>query len=404
MEQRNFVFLSIASLPDQSASGLRISSFIDALVLHGHKCYAVGQAAMPPFSHQTVRSGYELFSLYNSSLRNDKKEKIAAFAFPKKRFRRILNNIFANDPNIYGLFVYQKLPGFVIPYLIRLCKKRHIHLFFDIVEYQVISQQDFLGFFINYLPNYATINYYAKKGRVTAISSYLYQFFSQKGIPTVYIPFFFDTSKITFVSNNFIKYPHQGLYLLYAGVPQGGRDTIVNAVKGILLLPLELQRNISFWLAGANEEQMLQLGLSKEELSQSKIFCHYLGRVRHEKVMELYEMVDYSLLLKPKNKRFSKAGFPTKISESLAAGVPPICNDTGDVGHFIIDGKNGLLLNDDSPEAFSSGILKALSMPQDAYLRLRQEARKTADSELSLPVFADRLEEFCTEGKTSHGN
>ena len=53
---------------------------------------------------------------------------------------------------------------------------------------------------------------------------------------------------------------------------------------------------------------------------------------------------DFSILFRNSNK-MTNSGFPTKVSESISCGTPVITNSTSDLESYIINGKNGFLVN-----------------------------------------------------------
>ena len=182
--------------------------------------------------------------------------------------------------------------------------------------------------------------------------------------------------------------------LIYAGCPSRGRDTINNAIKGILSLDKELQDKIHLIIAGADPKVFIKNGLSKKEYEASLSFCDYIGKVSHERIEELYKTARFSLYLKPAKKRFSKAGFPTKVTESLAYGTPVIANLSGDVGLFL-NKNNSVIIKDDSSTSFADGIKHILDSDiNDEYSKMSKTARMTAENELSLEKYKSIIDNY----------
>ena len=196
--------------------------------------------------------------------------------------------------------------------------------------------------------------------------------------------------------NNSHQY-NNNLRIVYAGAPFGSRDTIANAAKALLLLDEEDRKRIHFTFAGFTRDQMHDLGLTNDELLATDNYCEYLGRIPHEKVIEIYSHSDYSLLLKPENKRLSKAGFPTKVSESWALSTPVIANLTGDMNIFMKDMFNGIVSKSDSPKDFSKALIRALNVPKDDYASMRFNSRLTAEKKLDKSVFSKIIADFLEE-------
>ena len=160
-----------------------------------------------------------------------------------------------------------------------------------------------------------------------------------------------------------------------------------------LLKKKEIEK-FRFTFIGLSRDEMLQLGASETDLVNTDKYVTYLGRQPHEKVIEQYSQSDYSLLLKPEDKRLSKAGFPTKVSESWALSTPVIANLSGDLDKFMKDGKNGIVCDNDSPESFATALKKVLSIRKDDYEKMRKFSRKTAIDKLDKRVFSKIIKEF----------
>ena len=117
------------------------------------------------------------------------------------------------------------------------------------------------------------------------------------------------------------------------------------------------------------------------------------GRVPQSDVPRLLSTADYSVLLRPL-KRYAQAGFPTKLVESLAAGVPVMANRTSDIAGFVRDGKEGILLTDHGPAAFVDGVKRALALPPAQKDAMRRNARLQAEISFDFRVFVEKVGSF----------
>src|SRR5574344_249120 len=205
--------------------------------------------------------------------------------------------------------------------------------------------------------------------------------FKERNIPSIYVPAFFDVKNIVPFKKDEV-FGLNNISFIYAGMPIGSRDTIVNVIRGFNMLPTHIQEKITFYIAGPTIEQMFKLGLSKKDYTLSKKYCNYLGKLSHDDVIKVYKKCDFSILLKPAKKRFSKAGFPTKVSESFSFGVPVVANLSGDLDLFLKDGVNGFICDSDSPNDFANCILKVFNISSVEYEQLCRNARLTAEKYL----------------------
>lgn len=69
----------------------------------------------------------------------------------------------------------------------------------------------------------------------------------------------------------------------------------------------------------------------------------FLGQCENRTAQNEIRDSDYTILLRD-SKTSTNAGFPTKISESLSVGVPVITNLTSDIGDYVIDNVNGIVV------------------------------------------------------------
>ena len=88
---------------------------------------------------------------------------------------------------------------------------------------------------------------------------------------------------------------------------------------------------------------------------------------------------DFSVLLRRPDK-VATAGFPTKFVESLAVGTPVIATLTSDLGDHLVDGQNGLICDDASPETVARALERALALSGREKSALRKAARHTAET------------------------
>ncbi|MPT36129.1 MAG: glycosyltransferase family 1 protein [Flavobacterium sp.] len=121
------------------------------------------------------------------------------------------------------------------------------------------------------------------------------------------------------------------------------------------------------------------------------------GRVKRSVVLDYMKQANFTVLLRSTELRYAKAGFPTKVVESLATATPVMCNITSDLGDYLTDGENALLVKSCSEKEFKNTLEKALALSWEQRNELCLNARKTAEANFDYRNFITQFESFIKE-------
>ena len=228
---------------------------------------------------------------------------------------------------------------------------------------------------------------------IFCISSFLEESFSKRGFKCLRVPFIFDATQSMTCDDKHKYLINDGkVRFIYAGAPSK-KDLIVNVVNGLSFLPDSYLRKIEVSLIGVTEDWLLNHGLNKAVINKLSNCLKVLGRLPHEDVEKYYMISEYSLLARDENKCFAKAGFPTKISESLFYCVIPITNLTSDLHLYLKNGINSIIIDGHSPENISSAIINAVDYYPNID-KMRISASDVLQRELSVQKFSSTIREF----------
>lgn len=137
----------------------------------------------------------------------------------------------------------------------------------------------------------------------------------------------------------------EGVFFLYAG-DAGRKDRVLPFLRALPSVQQALGRPVLLRIAGQDQEGLRRL-LREEGMDEQRFMpfveCH--GRVPRAEVARLYGLSHFSILFR-EDKRYARAGFPTKAVESWSHGVPVIANQVGDFGALAQDGVDALLINE----------------------------------------------------------
>lgn len=166
--------------------------------------------------------------------------------------------------------------------------------------------------------------------------------------------------------------PAQPLRLVYAGTP--GRKDLLGPVIGAVGDVDPNGDRIRFDILGPTEGVARALLPAGQGMPPS-VRCH--GAIPQSEVARRVTEAHFSVLLRP-DTRTSHAGFPTKFVESVAAGVPVIANLTSDLGRYLGDGRNGLVVQGETRAEVGTTLARALELGPDELMAMRARARDTA--------------------------
>ena len=283
------------------------------------------------------------------------------------------------------------------PYLMRLlpwCAKARVPLIFDAVEwYDPPNWYDWLRSPYYWNTEVAMRHFAPRADNILAISSYLERHYAARGCNTVRVPPTLDTADVT--PN---LQPGEGpLTLAYTGTP-GHKDLFDAYLEALLDLDPEGDR-VRLRMAGLSPEEVLAFPAMRRKGARALPGCvEVLGRVPQEKAMELTRGADFSVLLRP-DTRTSKAGFPTKVVESLAVGTPVICNLTSDLGRHIHEGREGVVCRDGTVPALKDALQRAMALSREERGQMRAAARAEAERSFDYRRHTGALAEFVERGQ-----
>jgi glycosyltransferase involved in cell wall biosynthesis len=226
--------------------------------------------------------------------------------------------------------------------------------------------------------------------QIIAISEDLERHFIGRGRRTLIVPPQVDCSEFEEPSPPPVS---AGLRLLYAGSP-GAKDLLAVIVEGIRRLPAPDRSRVHLVIAGISREQATsQSDLTDSQLAELSTQITFLGRVSRQRVLDELGTSHFSLLVRP-SAGYARAGFPSKVPESLAAGCPVLLNYTSDLARYIGDGREGIVLEGPTPKDVERGLARALRLNDHQLRQMSRAARERAgcfDYQAWAPVVSDFL-------------
>lgn len=330
------------------------------------------------------------------SLRGNSERKIGLiinyyFHFPEIFIRKI------KEERPDAIIVYN-IPTVMLLKLIFLQNKYHFVLFHDCVEWYSIEQFEKINFSqakLYYQRNLWMKHILPGQVKVIAISQYIKKYFEGKNTNCVYFPSVCDCESAQLKK----RIDRDKIIIAYAGLP-GRKDHFSEIINAINMLSVNQKKMIELHIIGATYEQIAaNAEVGNEIMGRVKAYIKCLPRMTHDKVMEYFQKVSFTILVRPENVRYSKAGFPTKVPESLVTGTPVICNYTSDLREFLTDGYDSVIVKECSKEAVYDALSRVLNMSYEERMKMCKQARITAEVRFDYRIYAGMLSQFCKEDK-----
>ncbi len=167
------------------------------------------------------------------------------------------------------------------------------------------------------------------------------------------------------------------------------------------LLPTALRALARCVADGLTSWRLRVVGPSPEEVREcvgrddATLHCitdnlQVVGRVDHRSALDYLRAADFSLVIR-EDRRFAKAGFPSKLAESFAAGTPVIATPIGEARHHVVDGRTGLVSADPSPDAVRAALARAITSASESVCAMRCECEAYARREFDARHYSAAL-------------
>lgn len=231
---------------------------------------------------------------------------------------------------------------------------------------------------------------FIKNKKIIAVSNTLKEYFEQQGCNCIRIP-----NIMSIESTEIIESTNEKLIMGYFGSPgpHNVKDSLKNIILGINLLNDEELSKLEFHVYGVKAEDYMLYDIPHEVIERLRLVVFFHGRVPQETVRQEIRSVDYTALLRS-NTFSNNCGLSSKMEESLAAGIPMICNLTSDMDLYVKDSFNGLICCDETPEQFVIALRKALTIGRDDHYRIKKNAYEVAKNNFDYQNYIRPLKEF----------
>jgi glycosyltransferase involved in cell wall biosynthesis len=220
-------------------------------------------------------------------------------------------------------------------------------------------------------------------GAVT-VSRWLSEYFEKRGLQTLRVP------AVISPPEDEAPLSPGSASIVYAGAP-GRRDHwTVDNLRQLARDPGRDLPEVAVHLVGP-PPMMTDDGL------HSRVSLVEHGRVAREEAVAIVARADFTTLQRPAQATYARAGFPSKIAESLLAGVPVVANLSSDLSEYLSDGVNSVIIADETYGALRDGLIAAARWKESGARPDRARIARDARAHFAPTAVGPRLEEFLAE-------
>lgn len=361
------VIVTYENYPDGSAGAIRCKSMADSYMQLGYDVVVIHKGKFKQEYNPKVISCYET-------------NRIKKYFCFEQNVRLQLENLQKRN-QLTAVLTY----GF-FKSINKWCRRNNVTNVVDIVEWY--SKEQFKRWYLAsaYWRKQIEIrNIVRHKPNVIAISSFLEEYFVNNGCKTVRIPIITDDD---IIEKNDVS-DIDAVNIIYAGT-HPIMDNVHLILKSLLRLPSNQRKRIRLSIYGLQREALLAHFENTDHAVLNECVRFY-GKRPHCEVIDAYAHSHFSIFLRDPKLRVNKAGFPSKVVESMKMGVPVLCNYSSDLSLYLQSGLNSVIVADLSENDLCDVFNKVLNFSKADFIKLRKGAICTVRDRFSTEAYANDL-------------
>jgi glycosyltransferase involved in cell wall biosynthesis len=187
------------------------------------------------------------------------------------------------------------------------------------------------------------------------------------------------------ILDNF-EYP----YIVFVGVMDDLKDGISILIQAFAKITIKFPEHKLYLIGGRNYDTPAHLEMIKELNLQDKV--KWLGEFSRDKIPAILKNASLLVLPRPDSKQ-AQGGFPTKLGEYLASGVPVCATTVGEIPDYLTNNESVFFAEPGSVDSFANAMYIALSNPELAQ-KVGMAGRKVAETHFNKDIQAQKLHEF----------
>jgi len=348
------VFISSGQYPNGGAATNRHLAYSKGLIELGHDVEFILLNKQQWQENVFCFSGIKFTCV--KVIASDKSSKITKIRFHFRTLRRAKNllNEINKIKKVSALILLDTSISVLIP-LINFSKKIGVSVFHERTEYPfVVGGRSALG----KIDLTIYLRYIVKRfNGIYVINNALKKYFSlltdaEIGVVNMIV----DPSRFEGIPD---KPFNEKKCITYCGTLDDKKDGVHILIRSFALIANDFPSIMLQLIASLDDglaKRRADLLIKKLKIENRVVFTGFIER---DDVPKFHKKADILVLARPNNKQ-AEGGFPTKLGEYLASGVPVVVTNVGEISLFLKDGVNAFVSEPDSIEKFSEKLREVL--------------------------------------------
>jgi len=179
-------------------------------------------------------------------------------------------------------------------------------------------------------------------------------------------------------------------YIAFVGVMDNIKDGVNILIQSFNIIQEKYPKLSLYLIGGWNYDTPSHLELIRSLNLENKV--KWLGEFSREKIPAILQNATILVLPRPDSKQ-AQGGFPTKLGEYLASGVPVCVTRVGEIPNYLTDNETVFFAEPGSVESFADAMNRCLSNPELAK-SVGSAGRSVAELQFNKDIQGKKLFDF----------
>jgi glycosyltransferase involved in cell wall biosynthesis len=398
LRKRTIIYAGELGLPDRTATAQRVLSNARLFRALGYSVVFVSKSADTATSTRMTVDAFEARVSPFRPGRSGLMEYLTSI-------RDVSQAVADEGPDRVAALICYNYPAVALLRLQSSMRRAHIPVIADATEWYLPRDRRILYRWLMKADTALRMLYAHRRcSGLIAVSRFLTEYYGGGSLPVVNLPVLTDADEPKWHAEGSAE--DRPLRFIYAGTPFVPRGFAKDRVDVLVETLAEFKRaGHAFELAivGISEKQYLDRyphhrGIVREMDQALKL----RGRLPHASAIAALRDSDFSVFFRDSN-RATLAGFPTKFTEAITAGVPVITNKSSNIEQYFERLQCGILLESADPGSIRRGFesVFGLTRPEIAAMKMRCRESRAFDYRGYMNEVDTFLEEVTSRADTA---